>query len=52
MAKDKIEIDKADLPKERDWNRVALISRKKGAHTDRKKKADKEKCRRKVKDDE
>ena len=48
----KIVIDKDDLPKKRDWNRVALIGRKKGAHKSVKKEADKNKCRQKVgKDD-
>lgn len=39
---------KVKLPKVRDWNRVAIIERKKGAHIDRKKQVDKEKCRKPI----
>ena len=40
-------IPTTDLPKRRDPNSIDLIKRKKGAHIDRKKQMNKEKCRRK-----
>jgi len=52
MSDDNIIIPKTDLPKRRDLTRVDLIKRKKGAHPDCKKQADKNKCRQKVKEDE
>ena len=48
MTKETININPNDLPKYRDKHRVALISKKKGAHTDKKKQSDKDKCRQKV----
>ena len=45
----KITIKREDFPKVRDLDRVSIIERKKGAHKDRKKDANKKSCRGKVK---
>jgi hypothetical protein len=43
-----ISIEKKDMPKHRDMNRVAIIGRKKGAHSNRKKNLNKYSCRSKI----
>ena len=48
MAREKITIKQEDLPKDRDFLRVSIIGRKKGAHKDIKREEEKSKCRKKV----